>query len=103
MGKKRPSTALSSHSQLVPSLTLREESSGKKQSSVNVKSMLKLDHLKTLSIWASGEACIPSLGAVFGHRLAATAEALGVLPDPSLFSCQRYHVFSLFWFLAYMF
>lgn len=99
MGKKR---ALRSHSQLLPSLTLREESSGKKQSSVNVKSMLKLDHLKSLSIWASGEACIPSLGAVFGNRLAATAEALGVPPDPSLFSCQRYHMFFSwigFWYI----
>ncbi|KAL3498840.1 hypothetical protein ACH5RR_041572 [Cinchona calisaya] len=85
MGKKKSPAATRSTS----SVTLREESSGKKQSNVNAKSMLKLDHLKRLAIWASSEASIPSLGAVFGHHLAATAEALGVAPDPSLFSCQR--------------
>ena len=96
MGKKKNSStaaaaAISSqpHLQQAPSGTMREESSGKKQSSVNPKSMLKLDHLKNLAIWATAEASVSSLGAFFGHRLAATAEALGVPPDPSLFSCQR--------------
>ncbi|XP_027092305.1 uncharacterized protein [Coffea arabica] len=96
MGKKKNSStaaaaAISSqpHLQQAPSGTMREESSGKKQSSVNPKSMLKLDHLKNLAIWATAEASVCSLGAFFGHRLAATAEALGVPPDPSLFSCQR--------------
>ncbi|KAK3005766.1 hypothetical protein RJ639_017578 [Escallonia herrerae] len=71
------------------SLTLREESTGKKQANVNAKSMMKLDYLKNLAVWASGEASIPSLGAFFGHRLAACNEALGTPPDPSLFTCQR--------------
>lgn len=73
-------------------LTLREESSGRKQikgGSINAKSMLKLQHLQKLATWASGDASIPSLGAFFGHRFAAGGEALGVLPDPSLFPCQR--------------
>ncbi|KAM3205484.1 hypothetical protein P3L10_028894 [Capsicum annuum] len=37
----------------------------------------------------SGEASIPSLGAFFGQKLAASAKSLGVLTDPSLFTCQR--------------
>ncbi|MCD9643467.1 hypothetical protein HAX54_030976 [Datura stramonium] len=72
------------------SITLREESGGKnKQSHVNAKSMLKLEHIKNLATWASVEASIPSLGAFFGQRLASSAESLGVPPDPSLFTCQR--------------
>ncbi|XP_016441598.1 uncharacterized protein LOC107767190 [Nicotiana tabacum] len=72
------------------SITLRDELSGKKkQSHVNAKSMLKLEHIKNLATWASGEASIHSLGAFFGQRLAASAESLGVPPDPSLFTCQR--------------
>ncbi|CAI9109794.1 OLC1v1009696C1 [Oldenlandia corymbosa var. corymbosa] len=70
-------------------VTSREQSTGKKNGGVNIKSMLKIDHLKSLSTWASSEVCIPSLGAFFGQRLATTAEALGVPPDPSLFPCQR--------------
>ncbi|KAH7841300.1 hypothetical protein Vadar_028097 [Vaccinium darrowii] len=85
-GKKPPNFP----SEWQSSMTLREEASGKRQkTSVNPKSMLKLDHIKNLAVWASREASIPSLGAFFGHRLAALREALGVPPDPSLFPCQR--------------
>lgn len=89
--KKGPMRAVSSHSrvQQAPSITLREESYGKQHKPVSVKSMLKFDHIKALALWAGVEASIPSLSAFFGHRLAATAEALDVPPDPSLFSCQR--------------
>ncbi|KAG5593211.1 hypothetical protein H5410_043725 [Solanum commersonii] len=49
------------------SITLREESGvKKKQTHVNVKSMLKLEHIKDIATWASGEGSIPSLGAFFG-------------------------------------
>ncbi|XP_059460662.1 uncharacterized protein LOC132189863 [Corylus avellana] len=74
------------------SISLREESIGKKQTkggSNNSKSMLKVEHLQKLAAWASGEAAIPSLAATFGHRLATVTEAMGVPPDPSLFSCER--------------
>ncbi|XP_059276199.1 uncharacterized protein LOC132030538 isoform X1 [Lycium ferocissimum] len=74
------------------SITLRQELGGigkKKQTHVNPKSMLKLEHIKNLATWASGEASIPSLAAFFGQRLAASTELLGVPPDPSLFTCQR--------------
>ncbi|XP_049348833.1 uncharacterized protein LOC125813375 isoform X4 [Solanum verrucosum] len=72
------------------SITLREESGvKKKQTHVNAKSMLKLEHIKDIATWASGEGSIPSLGAFFGQRLAVSAESLGVPPDPSLFTCQR--------------
>lgn len=95
MGKKGSSAnkkgPVSSHPhvQQTPSITLREVSNGKQQKPLNVKSMLKFDHIKNLALWAGVEASIPSLSAFFGHRLAATAEALDVPPDPSLFSCQR--------------
>ncbi|KAH7550266.1 hypothetical protein JRO89_XS13G0163200 [Xanthoceras sorbifolium] len=76
-------------------LSLREEKTGKKQTNpTNVKSKLKLEHLQRLAVWAGGRASVPSLAAFFGHRLAAENEALGLQPDPSLFSCQRF----CFWF-----
>ncbi|KAM7491374.1 hypothetical protein LguiA_034295 [Lonicera macranthoides] len=86
-GSKKKSSNVLPGSQA--SISLREESTGKKQTNVNAKTMLKLEHIKNLAVWASGEASIPSLGAFFGHRLAASTEALGIQPDPSLFTCQR--------------
>ncbi|KAJ8555770.1 hypothetical protein K7X08_013266 [Anisodus acutangulus] len=82
MGKKSSSRKKGSGS-----ITLREELGGigkKKQTHVNAKSMLKLEHIKNIATWA-----IPPLGAFFGQRLAASAELLGVPPDPSCFTCQR--------------
>ncbi|KAL7181108.1 hypothetical protein ACSBR1_040049 [Camellia fascicularis] len=90
MGKKganKKAPNLTSGSQA--SITLREESSGKKQPNVNGKSMLKLKHLQNLAVWANGEASIPSLGAFFGHQLATLGESLGSSSNPSLFPCQR--------------
>lgn len=89
--KKGPMVPVSSHPRMkqAASITLREESSGKQQKPLSVKSMLKFDHSKNLAIWAGVVAPIPLLSAFFGHRLAATAEALDVPQDPSLFSCQR--------------
>ncbi|GAB4857907.1 hypothetical protein Ancab_015812 [Ancistrocladus abbreviatus] len=69
------------------SLSLREEASGRKQSH-NIKSILKLQHLQNIASWASKEASVPSLAAFFGHQFAASGEALGIPPDPSLFPCQ---------------
>ncbi|XP_008238833.1 PREDICTED: uncharacterized protein LOC103337456 [Prunus mume] len=73
-------------------ISLREELTGKKQTkgpAVNAKSALKLEHLQRLAVWAGGETSVPSLGAFFAHTLASAQEALGVPPDPSLFTCQR--------------
>ena len=73
-------------------ISLREEASGKKQTkggSTNVKAVLKHEHLQNLAVWASGEASIPSLASLFGHRLAADGEASAIFPDPSFFPCQR--------------
>ncbi|KAH0974829.1 hypothetical protein GBA52_016728 [Prunus armeniaca] len=73
-------------------ISLREELTGKKQTkgpAVNAKTALKLEHLQRLAVWAGGEASVPSLGAFFAHTLASAQEALGVPPDPSLFTCQR--------------
>ncbi|XP_054810895.1 uncharacterized protein LOC129312360 [Prosopis cineraria] len=73
-------------------ISLREEATGKlhKKTGSNVKSMLKLDHLKNLAVWASREVSIPSLGAFYGQCLASAEEAMGVPPlDPSLVTCER--------------
>ncbi|KVH91871.1 hypothetical protein Ccrd_006115 [Cynara cardunculus var. scolymus] len=69
------------------SVTIREASTGKKHT--NVKSSLKLQHIKNLAMWATHDASIPSLGAFFGHHFAASSEALGMPVDPSLFTCER--------------
>ncbi|KAL3635554.1 hypothetical protein CASFOL_020101 [Castilleja foliolosa] len=88
MGRKgRNSNATGS--QPHTSMTMRDQSSGKKQVNVNAKTMCKLDHLKSIAVWASTEASVPSLGAFLGERLAATTEALGLRADPSLFVCER--------------
>ncbi|KAG8374954.1 hypothetical protein BUALT_Bualt10G0049200 [Buddleja alternifolia] len=71
------------------SMTLREELTGKKQGNVNAKTMCKLDHIKNLAVWTANKASVPSLGAFFGQRLAATTEALGLRADPSVFVCER--------------
>ncbi|KAH9686381.1 Bromo-adjacent (BAH) domain-containing protein [Citrus sinensis] len=71
-------------------ISLREEKAGKKLvNTTNVKSKLKLEHLQRLAVWASSEISVPSLAALFGHRLASANEVLGLQPDPSFFSCQR--------------
>ncbi|XP_058083290.1 uncharacterized protein LOC131231195 [Magnolia sinica] len=69
---------------------LREESSGKKEvkGSKGVSSILRIQHLQKLAIWAGGEVSIPPLGALFGHHLAANAEATGIPIDSSFFTCQ---------------
>nr|GMD73455.1 uncharacterized protein LOC109166698 [Ipomoea batatas] len=88
MGKKELKAG-GSGSVTLGSITPRQKPKGNKQSHVNAKLMLKLEHIKNLAVWASGEASIPSLGAFFGNRLAASSEALGLPPEPSLFSCQN--------------
>ncbi|KAF3448564.1 hypothetical protein FNV43_RR09277 [Rhamnella rubrinervis] len=87
-GKKGPNLNFGSNN----SISLREETTGRKQTrggSSNAKSVLKVKHLESLATWASGDASIPSLGALFGRRLASVQEALGVAPDSSLIPCQR--------------
>ena len=59
-----------------------------------MKSILKLQHLKSLAMWASKEAFIPSLGAFLGHRLMTCGD-----PDPSLYPCQRFDYFSFQFFM----
>lgn len=74
-------------------VSLREEATGKlhnKKTGTNVKSMLKLQHLKNLAMWASTEVSIPSLSAFYGQCFATDEEALGIPPDPSLITCERY-------------
>lgn len=72
------------------SATLRQQRSGIKiNASENVPSVLRLEHLKNLANWAGGEASIPPLAALFGHRLSSVAEEIGVPLDASLFPCQR--------------
>ncbi|CAN8272863.1 unnamed protein product [Cochlearia groenlandica] len=57
---------------------------------INLRSVLRHDHFKNLSLWSSsGDNPIPSLAALFGRRLAAQGEASGIAPDPDLLSCLR--------------
>uniref|UniRef100_A0A1D1Z655 B-cell lymphoma/leukemia 11A n=1 Tax=Anthurium amnicola TaxID=1678845 RepID=A0A1D1Z655_9ARAE len=67
--------------------TLREENVGRKH--VDSGSVLRMQHLQRLAIWAGGEASISPLAALLGHRLAVEAEAEGIPLDRSFFSCQR--------------
>ncbi|XP_010255395.1 PREDICTED: uncharacterized protein LOC104596076 [Nelumbo nucifera] len=88
-GKKHGLAPTSGH---LGAITIREESSGRKLNkggSNNAKSILKREHLQKLALWTGGEAAIPSLGAFFGHRLAAWGEAMGTPLESSLFPCQR--------------
>ncbi|KAJ1416120.1 RNAse P, Rpr2/Rpp21 subunit [Sesbania bispinosa] len=92
MGKKRgakkfPNSEPGSHTPI----SLREEATGKIQTkpASNIKSILRIEHLKKLAVWATNDAPIPSLGAFYGQHLATLAEAAGVPPDPSLITCQR--------------
>ncbi|ONK64010.1 uncharacterized protein A4U43_C07F21180 [Asparagus officinalis] len=87
MDKKRKKGGKIMNTQAIRGATLREENTGKKR--VDVSSMLRMEHLQRLSTWAGVEAGIPPLGALFGHRLAANAEAEGVPLDPSTFVCRR--------------
>ena len=63
---KKSAQKLSSSNGFHNPISLREEITGKKKTkggnSINSKSMLKLEHLKKLATWASGEPTIPSLG-----------------------------------------
>lgn len=92
MGKKGGAEKLPKPESGNHPISLREEATGKikfKPAS-NVKSNLRIDHLKKLAVWATTDPHIPSLGAFYGQHLATLAEATGVLPDPSLFTCQRF-------------
>lgn len=92
--KRLPNSTYRSHNPI----SLREEVTGKlqKKATSNVKSILKLEHLRNLAVWASGEASIPSLGAFYGQCLASGEEAMGVPPDSSLITCQRFAFFLCF-------
>lgn len=73
------------------SATLREVNGGIKtlKGPKSVNSILRMEHLQKLATWAGGEASIPSLGALFGHHLAASAETMGITLDSSIFPCLR--------------
>lgn len=93
MDKKHKKGGKTMNTKAIQGATLREENTGKKR--VDVSSMLRMEHLQRLSTWAGVEAGIPPLGALFGHRLAASAEAGGVPLDPSTFVCRRFVPFHL--------
>ncbi|XP_047338825.1 uncharacterized protein LOC124942379 [Impatiens glandulifera] len=88
MGKGRSKNNISQNVSNV-SPVIMEKPLGKKQTNVNAKSMMKLDHIRKLAVWASGEAALPSLNAFFGYRLSALTETLGASQDSSLLQCQR--------------
>jgi hypothetical protein len=93
MGKKGGAKKLpKSESKFQNPITLREEATGKLKTKpiVNIKSHLRIDHLKKLAVWATTDPHIPSLSAFYGQHLATVSEAAGVPPDPSLITCQRF-------------
>jgi hypothetical protein len=104
MGKKGGAKKLpKSESKFQNPITLREEATGKLKTKpiVNIKSHLRIDHLKKLAVWATTDPHIPSLSAFYGQHLATVSEAAGVPPDPSLITCQRFVFLSFsffFWF-----
>ncbi|RZC50024.1 hypothetical protein C5167_018450 [Papaver somniferum] len=53
------------------------------------RSLLKTKHLEKLALSAGGHVSIPSLGALFGQRLASCSESMATPVDSSLFLCQR--------------
>ncbi|KAF3455976.1 hypothetical protein FNV43_RR00619 [Rhamnella rubrinervis] len=88
-GTKGPNLIFKSNN----SISLREESTGKKKTkggSSNAKFILKAKHLENLVTWANRNASITSLSAIFRRRLAFSRESLGVSPDPSLIPCKRF-------------
>ncbi|KAL1294916.1 hypothetical protein HN51_055761 [Arachis hypogaea] len=72
-------------------VSLREEATGKihKKPRATTRSLVEVEHLEKIAVWASHEAQIPSLGAFYGQRLATVAEANGITPDSSLITCHR--------------
>ncbi|PKA60889.1 hypothetical protein AXF42_Ash006524 [Apostasia shenzhenica] len=66
---------------------LRVDIASKKDT--DVSSVLKIKHLQRLATWAGGVGGISPLGALFGWKLAANAEASGIPIDKSSVLCQR--------------
>ncbi|KAF3323584.1 RNAse P Rpr2/Rpp21/SNM1 subunit domain-containing protein [Carex littledalei] len=87
MGRKGSSTLSQGATKYTNNMTLREENIGRKHA--DVASILKLQHLTRVATWASGAGQIPPLGSILGQRTADTAEASGLLLDPSSFLCQK--------------
>ncbi|KAI3934178.1 hypothetical protein MKW92_043170 [Papaver armeniacum] len=67
----------------------KNKSSSSSDSNVGRRSLLKTKHLEKLALWAGGHVSFPSLGALFGQRLASWFESMGTPVDSSLFLCQR--------------
>ncbi|KAL5723334.1 hypothetical protein ACHQM5_006745 [Ranunculus cassubicifolius] len=55
----------------------------------DVKSMLKMQHLQNLSVWAGNEASMSSYAAFLGNRFGTFREANEIPLDPSLVPCQK--------------
>ncbi|MCL7041503.1 hypothetical protein MKW94_018966 [Papaver nudicaule] len=62
--------------------------SSSSSNSSNGRSILKTKHLEKLGLWAA-DVSIPSLGVMFGQRLASCSESMGTSVDSNLFLCQR--------------
>lgn len=87
MGRKRGKKGTSVNPSIYDNATLREENIGKKH--IDKSSILRMQHLQRLAVWAGGEARIPPLGAFLGSRLTTKAEASAIPLDHSIFLCQR--------------
>lgn len=70
-------------------MPFRDERSGGGGKAVDVKSVLRMQHLQKLTLWAGGEASMPSYAAFLGNRLGICGEAAGIPLDSPSYACQR--------------
>ncbi|KAF9624464.1 hypothetical protein IFM89_011472 [Coptis chinensis] len=55
----------------------------------DLKSILRMQHLQNIAVWAGGEAGMPSYAAFLGNRLGNCSEASSIPIDSSFIPCQR--------------
>ncbi|KAF9589275.1 hypothetical protein IFM89_022241 [Coptis chinensis] len=73
-------------------MTLREEIIAEKKGkggAGDLKSVLRMQHLQNISVWAAGEVGMPSYAAFLGNCFGKYSEASGLPIDPSFIPCQR--------------
>ncbi|KAI3860963.1 hypothetical protein MKW92_028168 [Papaver armeniacum] len=63
--------------------------SSRSNSTGGSRSIWKTKHLEKLALWPGNDVSVPSLGALFGYRLASWFESMATPIDSSLFLCQR--------------
>ncbi|KAF9590712.1 hypothetical protein IFM89_036836 [Coptis chinensis] len=81
-------------------MTLREEIIAEKKGkggAGDLKSVLRMQHLQNISVWAAGEVGMPSYAAFLGNCFGKYSEASGLPIDPSFIPCQRFTTYLTYW------